>query len=301
MQKINKNEHKDFIIVSLTEHIGDIILVEPIIRELKLKHPNKKIVWCINAKYKSIISFNLNINEIITVKVFAEWILMNLVFRNFFMIYDLHIDQKPCTRYFIKGTNPNKFNYNSSDVIKCNNLLHFFCISGSLDFITNERPVFYLDPNISTNSIFEKYIVIHAKTNLTSKDWNSTSWNNLIKEISALYPDYQLIEIGQEPQIDSVLKNYSSYCYKLSFQEIGLLIKKCNLFIGLESGFSHLANSFDVKRIILIGEFGNTKSFLNPYSGYHNDINMSIINRFDLSKEVNPSDVLNIISSKHLL
>ena len=40
--------------ILLAEHLGDIVAAEPIIGELRQKHPQAKIVWIVKASFRSL-------------------------------------------------------------------------------------------------------------------------------------------------------------------------------------------------------------------------------------------------------
>ena len=62
-----KNKNTDeVIVISLTEHIGDIIASEPISRYLKNNFTDK-IVWVVNQKYSNFVRYNPTIDHLIFV------------------------------------------------------------------------------------------------------------------------------------------------------------------------------------------------------------------------------------------
>ena len=68
-----KNKNTDgVIVISLTEHIGDIIASEPISRYFK-NNFNNKIVWVVNKRYSDFVRHNPTIDHLICVDSMSEW------------------------------------------------------------------------------------------------------------------------------------------------------------------------------------------------------------------------------------
>lgn len=53
---------------------------------------------------------------------------------------------------------------------------------------------------------------------------------------------------------------------KLSILELAYIISKAKCFIGIDSGFAHFANAFDIPSVIILGEYRLFKKYM-PYSG----------------------------------
>ncbi|MBU1975712.1 MAG: glycosyltransferase family 9 protein [Nanoarchaeota archaeon] len=106
----------------------------------------------------------------------------------------------------------------------------------------------------------KKKIVVHTGSGWPSKLWDNDKWIELVKRIND-YGNFQFIFVGGEQteeetynkirkavKIDSV-----SAIKKINvFQNI-LLMSKCDLFIGVDSGPRHLANLVDIPGVCLLG------------------------------------------------
>lgn len=101
----------------------------------------------------------------------------------------------------------------------------------------------------------ESYIVIAPHSSELYKNWSPYHFRRLIKLISThiKIPIY-VLSTYQELQKTNSITNEIENCYKFvnkSPAEISRLIKNCSLYIGNDSGISHLANMLGVKMISL--------------------------------------------------
>lgn len=72
-------------------------------------------------------------------------------------------------------------------------------------------------------------------------------------------------------------------CGKVSLLEAAFIIKNCELYIGIDSGYAHFANALNVKKmIVLFGKYKNYKpeNYI-PFSGLSKEKLDDIIIRYD--------------------
>lgn len=254
------------IYIELTEHLGDIIACEPVVRYLKEKKPDKKICWIINKKYKDVIIANPYIDNVIEVNNLydADCICADKR-KNGDEIIDMHYDGRICIEAGKIHTNLNGNKINEFNIFENNrSILQAFSQIAGLEEL-NEKPDFYLQKNISVSrKIPSKYVVFHCKSNTKSKDWTPEKWNLLAKKILKL--GMNIVEIGMEPIIKSRNPNYYNCTDINDIQQIAMIIKNAHCFIGIDSAFAHIANCFDIYSILIFGKYMNFKKY-NPYSG----------------------------------
>jgi hypothetical protein len=104
----NRFSKEDIVLISLTEHIGDLVATEPVSRYLRQQHAAARIYWAVDKQYSSLIECNPNIDRAITVSCFAEWKFL----RHFASVrnrYDLHINHKVCAKYGLLITKANPY------------------------------------------------------------------------------------------------------------------------------------------------------------------------------------------------
>ena len=85
---------------------------------------------------------------------------------------------------------------------------------------------------------------------------------------------------------------------KKDLNEMAGIIKNCFLFIGIDSGFAHIANAYEKNAVILIGEFAGFKNYM-PYSGkFQNEKENTIIYHSDPLKSLSCTAVLSLLEKK---
>ena len=275
---VNNFKKKDIVFyIHLIMSLGDIVACEPVIRYLKEKWPSSKIIWIIKPQYKSVIEYNSLIDKIIIVNNLFESssFISKLDINNGEIPIDLHLNGLICDKTkFVHQNNINPF-ITFDTYLNFGNLLEVFCLSAGLEKI-NIQPIFYLKPNVLLlDKIESPYIVFHCKSNMKIKDWTVNKWNKLARYL--INEGYKIIEIGNKQIIKIKHKNYMNLTNIHELQVIAKIIKEANIFVGIDSGFAHIANCFQIPAVLIFGVFFNFKEY-KPYSGfYENDKNCKII------------------------
>jgi heptosyltransferase-3 len=255
-------------IIVLTEHMGDVVACEPVSRILRESFPDYFIVWCVNNKYKEIVQYNNNLNDVLKVSCLCEWTYLKKIVKRFSIIYDLHFHERVCSKHFIKHQNPNNSGVNAFNYYHYGNLLQSLSKIAGIKSIPDITPRFYF-PSENSKTIQQRndYIAIHAESNEIDRNWDAKKWSILCENILNSYPDYSIIEIGLEQVIKVSSNRYASMCNKLNLFENAAIIRGSILFIGIDSGFAHFANALNKKSIILLGAYRDFKIY-TPYSGW---------------------------------
>lgn len=250
--------------IDLQEHIGDIVACEPISRYIKQKFSNHKIIWIVKYPYSELVKYNPSIDYILEITSLFEWIVLkkSILHKN---IIELHLDGKIDPIFKIKLSNPNKYNIGLTNYYNYGSLLESFSLAAELPKLSN-APLFHLS---HPTKLFpaKKGIVIHCASNEIERNWDKGKWNLLANFILAR--GWSVTEIGLQNQIE-ITNNplYLNYCGKKSLQEIAILIKNNFLFVGVDSGFAHIANALRVEGVILLGNYRDFKSYM-PYTGFY--------------------------------
>lgn len=253
-------------VVSLVEHLGDVVASEPVDRYLKESYPNSYIVRIVKSQYKEVMQYNPNVDKIVTVKTFTEWIYIKYFIKRSrrIKVVDLHIGRKVCSRYQMSLPGSKNQEVTFENYYDYGNLLEVFSIISRLP-IPNVKPIYHLpEQGLSVLSIPEKYIVLHTTSNDNERMWTIEKWNELTRRL--IEDGFYVVEVGLKATVKSNSDRFIDLCGKLTFTQIAFLIQKCFLFIGVDSSFAHFANALGVDRIILIGNYRKFNKH-NPYSG----------------------------------
>lgn len=256
-------KQKKNILISLTEHIGDIVAAEPISRYVREQHQNKAITWVVDKKYEELIRSNPAVDSVITVSCFSEWILLRK-FSSSQNLYDLHLDKKVCDKHHLQYEKEAPAGIDNKNYYEKGNLLYCFSRSAGITMDVSVTPKLYLIRRIKQE--FFPQIVIHTSSNNLKRDWTKEGWNELMKYLIGFFPDSKIAEIGFQRSIDTNAPNYINCCGNRKLSDIAELISECSLFIGVDSGFAHFANALEKESLILIGAYNGFTHYM-PYSG----------------------------------
>lgn len=136
----------------------------------------------------------------------------------------------------------------------------YFKCAGVDDYtLKNSRLNFGRDPNLK---LFPKYAIIHInETDMPHRNIHGMNWHRVIGVLKAL--DYQVFQVGGgpdvAPRINTLTENMLAY-----------IVGGADLFIGSDSGVSHIAVACDVPSIIFFGS-------VNPAFRYADLRNIHVI------------------------
>ncbi len=132
----------------------------------------------------------------------------------------------------------------NKDTIKTPNFFNKFL------FNTNKKIKFDVDFQN------QKLISIAPFSSYGDRDWEQNNFEQLIQKLN---DHYHIILIGSGRQKEKLLRIKSNYTNVsvmaggLHLNELPTLIMKCDLFVGLDSGLSHIALKLNVPMIAIIG------------------------------------------------
>ncbi len=138
----------------------------------------------------------------------------------------------------------------------------------------------------------EKKVIIHAGSGWPIKLWGNKNWVELLQKIRQL-GRFKFIFIGgteeEKEHFEYIKKNLNfeihSTISKFDIKEIVLIMKKCNYFIGVDSGPRHLAHLINLTSICLLGPGPNFFKPLNNNSIILDKSNCRCTNFFCYRKE----------------
>ena len=305
--KIKFGGKRKIIVIVLTQQFGDIVASEPISRQVRKENENDYIFWIVKPSFKELLLNNPNIDGIIEEYCANQRKLLldssifdkvyNLQFRNnsYCSICNIYVDNLEADaenitihNYFFQGnllTIQQKIAKLPVDDI------------APIVYITNQEKI-----KIDSLNLPEKFIVIHCQSAQNNKNWSSFKWLALI-EYLLQKTDYQVIEIGLASDLNTNQIKYTNLCGKLSLLETAEVIRRAQLYIGVDSGPAHLANAVNTFGIIMVGKLDHFTNQM-PYSGLYKSGKNAIIvrNSEGSSSEIEVNEVIQtIINSKSLL
>jgi lipopolysaccharide heptosyltransferase III len=76
-----------------------------------------------------------------------------------------------------------------------------------------------------------------------------------------------VVEVGLTSIIDQNGSTVVNLCGRLTLEGTAQVIREAKLFVGIDSGPSHMANALRCPSLVLLGSYHQFKSYM-PYTGY---------------------------------
>ncbi len=256
------------------EHLGDVVASTGIARYISTLN-NKKVNWIVSEKYSVVLKENPFIDKVFTIPYLGTWLILQrwitvIRFKKF-KSYNLHVQGKTCnsTGLSVKSGNFRNSSITTSDINLSNylnygSLVSIFSRNAGLKAIGPAPELFLKLSN--TNLVGRKYVLIHTTSNEEERNWNLKGWNELVNYLLE-NTSCEIIEVGLSKQVFITSHRFHDCTGYKDIQEICSYVYNSKLFVGVESGFAHIANAYSKNSMILLGKY---KDFTNyrPYSGY---------------------------------
>ncbi|OYV33524.1 MAG: hypothetical protein B7Z80_23825 [Rhodospirillales bacterium 20-64-7] len=134
--------------------------------------------------------------------------------------------------------------------------------------IANARPTIYPDHDFDANDFLSKkfsypkrpLLLLHFTSDEKCRSWPAAKAKALVEWI-LLNTNMNVLEFGLTPLLNESDRIYLPRSHLHLAQQMAL-IKIGNFFVGVDSGFSHLANAFGVPSIFLIGIYRDFSTHL---------------------------------------
>jgi heptosyltransferase-3 len=269
-------------IVALVEHMGDIVACLPVAADLKRKDPNTRIVWIAHEAYADLLTNNPNISKVVPQTCLGQWFFLKSALRWMNVsIVDLHLHDKPCAKTNLILRKPDRrLDVNAYNYYKFGSLLESFVLgTPRLAFPEDPQPDLSYVTSETTANMPTPYVVLHTLSNEAARNWTAEKFSMLTQHL--IDEGFEVVEIGRESIINCDSPHFHTVCGH-SLQSYVSLIAAASLFIGIDSGFAHIAGAVKIKGIIILGSYRVFKSYM-PYSGYYADpANCTIVRANDL-------------------
>lgn len=238
------------IFIAILETIGDVILGTCLVRNLKIMYPGCHITFATGFMYKEVLESNPDIDVIV-----------EAIPRNMFDLYSRTNSQNYDKILLPLMTNhEDTLWHHDLDMYPKHNLVDFYAERAGIT-ITDRRTFVYpsiLDKNhVDTLSLPKTFITMHTQTRVTSKDWPIEKF----KLLASMFQN--VVQVGGKE--DKEIGASINLCGKLSLLQTAEVIRRSQLFIGLDSAPSFLADSMNVPHIVLMGM--STSRTSGPISG----------------------------------
>ncbi|MCK9245053.1 MAG: glycosyltransferase family 9 protein [Candidatus Marinimicrobia bacterium] len=319
----NISDPKKILIIKI-DQMGDVLFSTMLLPLIKEKYPQSDIDYVINKKAEQILINNPHINNIYY---WQSFILNNVPGRGKFSFiswknnlstwrilkkqkYDIIINARsfiPSSNLSWKFLNPKKLiafdigqqSFLADNIVSYNlyteewqNYLNLLKPLGINKVEGEPRSEFY---NLSDCNIESENLAIISPISFNSeRSWSLEKWIKAVKIL--IKKNYLVILIGTREQkecLEKIKDDTNSLIFIDSIPKLADLIKKADLFLGVESFPAHLALTFKIKLFSVV----NTKLFYVSGKSKHKIIDgRSMLSQFSNVKIIdlneNPEDVL---------
>jgi len=278
-----KKTPKNILIISM-RYLGDVLLTTPLIHSLAKAHPNAKISVLVYSNTTGILEGNPDIDEIISTPQrpkFADYkTLIKQIFRKFDLsiscqagdrrfVYALlsastrvaFVPQRNekgwWKRYLVHGWTEAE-THSKHTVLELLKLSTLLQVPSCYALVPPQSPE--TQPSAVEKSLPDKYAVFHIHPQWKFKRWTTSGWieiaNYLISQ--SITPVFSGSPAKEEIEyINSIKKhlpaNSINIAGKVSLSELTKIISQSQLFIGPDTGITHLAAATGIPVIALFG------------------------------------------------
>ncbi len=278
------------IIVVNIKYFGDLIIITPALKALRLSYPDAEISVLVREEYKEVLKYNPYINSILTfnpeikgskkLKALIEGIKLILRIRK--EKFDIFVAMHPGDRiailaWFSKakiriapGKQTLSFLFNKhvdvyEDTIsymeyynKIISALNIIVESDQTEFYITEKEIKWAENFFIDNKLIDKKIIcIHPGASEPSKIWKKENFIKLLKQLQSKDLMILIICGPQDNEIVSQIKKEINdekvtFYYSDSILKTAALIKKSLLLITHDTGTRHLAVALKIPVVALL-------------------------------------------------
>ena len=248
------------ILVISSNLIGDTILSTGVIRFFNKQNPEAKFTFVIGPSAGPIFKNFKSVEKIITVskkKFNIHW--LEIIYNCYGKKWDVIIDFRSSLLSYLLSHNKKFIFKKKTNINHIEQLSDYFGFDCSELFIaTNNEEEQIVKKNISDNF---NYFVIFPGGNWKPKIWSVENYNSLMNKILSKNKNIKFILVGSQVEEkiyhSEITKNIDSkYILNLfgaSLTQTAAYMKKSKIFIGNDSGLSHIASASNLKSIVLFG------------------------------------------------
>ncbi len=279
-------KHIKKILVIRVEHIGDVLLTTPTFRALKERFPDAEIDVLVRSFSKEVLDGNKDAHPIV---LNTPWLAKNGSWTEMFKIipklrkekYDIIIDMHDDPRnilfasliggyrigYGLRGfrfllNKTVKYDEHLKHTIERNldlaRAIGANTMNKEMELAISKQDSAFADSTFRKFNI-KKALVLNPGAGRRAKLWNNTEWAKLADYANEHH--HTVIFTGSRSEQDLAediihnMKhtNYVNLCGKTTLKQLAVIIQKCDLFLGPDTGPAHIARAVKARMITLFG------------------------------------------------
>jgi heptosyltransferase-3 len=208
-----------------------------------------------------------DVDEVVRVLCLTEWLLLQRL-KLFDVVWDLHANGRLCPHCAIPQIKQdlaidqeNYYDHGTLLEVQCDSAGIPRCNDGPA--ITPPRDVVDIVDGLGLPS---RFIAIHCTSSDPVRDWPEYKWRKLIDYMCGMLA-LSVVEVGSKQLVTPHDTDFQrSLCGKLTMTETAEVLRRADLFIGVDSGPAHLANAVATPGVILLGKYRRFWNYM-PYNG----------------------------------
>ncbi len=304
------------ILIISSNLIGDSILSTCVVNYFMKNNINSKFTFIIGPTAGQIYQHFPKLDKIISIKkqkYNLHWLKIYLLCRK--VKWDIIIDLRSSFLAFLLPHKKKFIFKKNKNLHHLNQFKNFFKLDSSDMIIHNSKQEESKTKNLLHNQ--RKYVVIFPGGNWKPKIWSSDNYNRLMKLLDSNFNNLCFILVGSSYEEKIYLNTIQKEISKkkiinimgMTLTQTSSIMKRSNLFIGNDSGLSHLSVASNLNTITL---FGPTNDKIYGHSNKKNfvvrtkeDYKYFRIRKLDKNKSymesIYPDDILKLIKENNLL
>jgi len=263
-QSIARKRGKSLHLVVLSGNLGDIVAAEPTLH--KIKKSDDYVVWLSRYSYTGLLDFNPNVDAVLPVDSITETLILRRLLSHLRWTY-LYVDGAVCSKFGFPVKNPNPAGVDDSNFYFRGTLADVYCLIGSGEK-ANAQPIVYPDPSFDAQAflseIFENpekpLLLLHITSDEAIRGWSTEPAQQTAEWVLA-HSEFNIVELGLEPLLR---KSSRTHLLRggLPLSRQLALFRTAKIFIGVDSGFLHVANAMRVDSVVLLGHYRKFTNYL---------------------------------------
>ena len=265
LRRLARGGNRRLHVIILTDRLGDIIAAEPAVRALR--EEGDYLVWLVRDRFVDALNFAEVVDAVVAVSSLTEALLLRRLFGHtrFSLVQK---DLSLCNMFGFVCHNPNTAGINNHNYYEeQRTLCDVFALTATGQPATS-KPRIWPDPHFDVRDFLRQIfadanrplIVVHAMSDEAARSWQTNHANELADYLLA-QTEGNLLELGLTPVLTEGPR-VQSLGARLGLARQFALIGHANLFIGVDSGFSHAANAAGVPCVFLLGAYHDFGDYL---------------------------------------
>jgi len=241
------------ILIVLWRTLGDVILGSTIVAEVIKKYPDAEITFAVWPEYAELVDTNPQVKGLILTK---DW--------------DVVLQEACSDRYvhimILSQVEHTSTCWHQREKYKHGHLIDFYARRAGIEITERRTYMFPSEKDMEkVKEIAEpeapKTIIIHTTSLVPEKNW--PHFQEFIDEFNLIHAGRRIVQVGGPD--DPLLNGVQDQRGKLTYNEIAALCSMADLFIGVDSGLTYIADSVECPIVCIMGMSNPVTS--GPISG----------------------------------